>query len=193
MRDALLRHLWVEEEQRFARMATPLDDGSYRLDMTVDAANFGIFAFGALAADDPVVMAEMAAIRKRLWVQTPVGGIARYECDYYHQVEVDDVERVPGNPWVICTLWLALHEIMSAKSLEDLDRGLEYLKWTNDKALPSGVLGEQLNPHTGEPISVSPLTWSHGTVITVIMHYLVKHAELTGKRSGSVAELMLRA
>ena len=46
------------------------------------------------------------------------------------------------------------------------------------------------NPHTGEPVSVSPLTWSHATVITVITKYLLKHAELTGKRAGVLAELV---
>lgn len=190
MRDAMMRHLWVEERNRFARMATPLEDGSYRLDMTVDAANFGLFAFGALPADHPAVVAEMDAIRERLWVKTDVGGIARYERDYYHQVEQEDIERVPGNPWVICTLWLALHRIAIAKTLPDLVRALDYIQWAQERALPSGVLAEQFNPKTGEPISVSPLTWSHATVITVVMKYLLKHAELTGTRSGAVAELI---
>ena len=58
----------------------------------------------------------------------------------------------------------------------------------HEHSLASGVLPEQLDPHTGKPISVSPLSWSHATVMTVIMEYLLKHAELTGNRSGSVAE-----
>ena len=157
--------------------------------MTVDAANFGLFAFGALPADHPAVVAEMNAIHERLWVRTPIGGIARYEHDYYHQVEHEDIERVPGNPWVICTLWLALHKIEIARTPADLEKALEYLDWAQERSLSSGVLAEQFNPLTGEPISVSPLTWSHATVITVAMRYLLKHAELTGKPSGVVAEL----
>lgn len=190
MRGAMMRHLWVKEHNRFARMATPTEDGSYRLDMTHDAANFAVFAFGALPADHPAVVAEMKAIREKLWVQTPIGGIARYQRDYYHQVERDDVERIPGNPWVICTLWFAQHAIAAAKTLADLEKALEYLHWTRKRAHDSGVLAEQYNPHTGEPISVSPLTWSHATVMTTVMQYLLKHAELTGSRSGSVAELV---
>jgi GH15 family glucan-1,4-alpha-glucosidase len=189
MRGAMMRHLWVESRQRFARSATPLDDGTYRLDMTADAANFGVFAFGALPADHPAVVAEMAAIRERLWVKTDIGGLARYENDYYHRVEHDDLENVPGNPWVICTLWLAQHVVAAATNLEQLAEAIPYLEWVRRRALASGVLAEQFHPYTGTPVSVSPLTWSHATVMTVIMQYLLKHAELTGRRSGVVAEL----
>ena len=31
---------------------------------------------------------------------------------------------------------------------------------------------EQLHPHTGEPLSVSPLTWSHAAFITTTLRYL---------------------
>lgn len=190
MRGAMMRHLWVEDQQRFARMAIPLDDGTYRLDMTADAANFGLFAFGALPADHPAIVAEMEAIRQRLSIKTSVGGVARYERDYYHQVERTDIKNVPGNPWVICTLWLAMHKIAIAKSLDELDECLQYMQWTRDRASISGVLAEQYHPYSGDPISVSPLTWSHATVMTVTMQYLLKRAELTGNRSGIPAELM---
>lgn len=189
MRDALLRHLWDAPRQRFARMAKPRADGTYELDFTVDSANHGLFAFGALDARHPAVVAEMQAIRERLRVRTDVGGIARYERDFYHRVEANDLERVPGNPWVICTLWLAEHDIATATTVEELERALEPLHWTARRARPSGVLAEQFHPHSGDPISVSPLTWSHATVITVVIHYLLRHAELTGRRSGAVAEL----
>jgi GH15 family glucan-1,4-alpha-glucosidase len=170
-------------------MATPLGDGTYRLDMTVDAANHAVFAFGALPPDHPAVLAEMAAIRARLWVKTEVGGVARYERDYYRQVEHHDIANVPGNPWILCTLWLAQHVIATARTLADLEKALEYLEWARQRGLPSGVLAEQVHPYTGQSVSVSPLTWSHATVITTIAQYLLKHAELTGRRSGVVAEL----
>ncbi len=57
------------------------------------------------------------------------------------------------------------------------------------RALESGVLAEQFDPYSGGPISVSPLTWSHGTVMTTIVQYLLKHAQLTGKRAGIAGEL----
>jgi len=189
MRGAMMRHLWVEDQQRFARMATPMDDGTYRLDMTADSANYAVFAFDALPPDHPAVIAEMKALRERLSVKTSVGGMARYEHDYYHQVEHDDITNVPGNPWVICTLWHAQHTIAKAATLEELEGALDELHWVHERALPSGVLAEQFHPYTAEPISVSPLTWSHATVMTTVMQYLLKYSHLTGKRSGLLAEL----
>src|SRR5207237_1712988 len=41
-----------------------------------------------------------------------------------------------------------------------------------------GVLAEQVNPYTTEPISVSPLTWSHATVVSTAIKYLEKLEEL---------------
>ena len=56
----------------------------------------------------------MEQIEQRLWCRTDIGGVARYENDYYHQVS-QDVGSVPGNPWIICTLWLAEWYIAKAK------------------------------------------------------------------------------
>ena len=36
------------------------------------------------------------------------------------------------------------------------------------------MLAEQFHPHTGDPISVSPLTWSHATYVVVVLEYLIK-------------------
>ncbi|MEM1331224.1 MAG: glycoside hydrolase family 15 protein [Planctomycetota bacterium] len=179
MRGSLRRHLWHPDRKRFARMAQALPDGGYRLDMTADSANYALFAFDCLDARDEMVEMEMRALRERLWVQTDVGGFARYERDYYHQVEQEDTDRVPGNPWVICTLWHAQWLIARAHSVEELKQALPYLEWAVGRAHDSGVLAEQYHPHTGEPISVSPLTWSHATFAMVCVEYLRKHEALT--------------
>ena len=78
--------LWNEREQRFARMATPGPSG-YALDMTLDASLFGLVLLNALPTDDPQAVATLQQVMDRLWVQTDVGGLARYQNDYYHQVE----------------------------------------------------------------------------------------------------------
>jgi len=179
MAGALKRHLWHPDHKRFARMGVPLDDGTYRLDMTADSANFALFAFGGFDVDDPDIVAEMDSLRELLWVKTDVGGIARYQRDYYHQVESNDIERVPGNPWIICTLWQAQWMIARAKSKDELRRALPLIEWCVERAEPSGVLAEQFDPYSGEPISVSPLTWSHATYCVAIVEYLRKFEALT--------------
>jgi glucoamylase len=52
------------------------------------------------------------------------------------------------------------------------------LEWTAKAALPSGVLAEQLEPLTGEHVSVSPLTWSHSTFVAAVLSYLRRRASL---------------
>ncbi len=78
---------------------------------------------------------------------------------------------VPGNPWFICTLWLAEWYIAVAREVEDLDRPLHLLTWVTEHALPSGILAEQLHPDTGAPLSVSPLTWSHAAFVQTVNRY----------------------
>src|SRR6201999_1908040 len=117
IRDGMDRHLWRPELNRFARMINVADDGAVTVDPIIDASLYGAFAFGAYPPDDERVEATMKAVRDRLWCKTSVGGLARYESDYYHAVS-QDKQNVPGNPWFICTMWLALHVVQKAKTVE---------------------------------------------------------------------------
>ncbi|HLJ61955.1 MAG TPA: glycoside hydrolase family 15 protein [bacterium] len=170
VRSGVLTHLWSAEANRFARMLTPNTTGA-TLDLTIDASLYGLFAFGMLDPDDPKMVSTMQAVETRLRVQTEVGGIARYEDDYYQQVS-KDTGPVPGNPWILCTLWVAEWHIARAKSAADLTRPLEIIRWAASRALPSGVLPEQIHPYDGTPLSVSPLTWSHAAFVHAVLRYL---------------------
>jgi GH15 family glucan-1,4-alpha-glucosidase len=183
IRDAASRHLWREDLQRFCRMIHRNAHGHWQVDATCDSSLWGLFAFGLYRADDPRVVATMATLEDRLWVPTPVGGMARYEGDPYHRVS----EGLPGNPWFICTLWLADYFLATTRADENLARALQLVSWVAGKALPSGVLAEQLNPITGEPLSVSPLTWSHATFITTVHHLLRRLAEQGAPAEGQAA------
>jgi GH15 family glucan-1,4-alpha-glucosidase len=108
--------------------------------------------------------------------------VARYENDHYQQQS----DQVPGNPWFICTLWLAEWLIAKACTEDDVAEALPLLEWVAQRALPSGVLAEQVHPFTGAPLSVSPLTWSHATFVATVVEYLDKKAELsTDPQSGT--------
>jgi GH15 family glucan-1,4-alpha-glucosidase len=169
--------LWDGEQGRFLRMLERRADGSYAPDATVDASLCGAWRFGAFSPSDPRVESTMAAVREKLSVRTSVGGIARYERDPYQARAFGDA-AVPGNPWFICTLWLAQHAIAKAKTVEALQEPLPILSWVAQHALPSGILAEQLHPHTGEPLSVSPLTWSHAELVSTVLSWLAKREAL---------------
>ena len=115
----------------------------------------------------------MDAIRDNLTVKTPIGGIARYKNDYLHRVS-DDFANVPGNPWFICTLWMAQYLIAKSMTITELNEALPLLEWVTKHALESGVLPEQLHPNTGNPLSISPLSWSHGEFILTVHKFLEK-------------------
>ena len=164
---AMRQHLYSAEQGRFIRSLQFNDGEHYEADATVDASIFGTFYFGAFSVDDPMVVSTMSTIEKRLSVR---GGIARFENDGYMRTSAD----VVGNAWFICTLWLAEYYIAAAKTKEDLDKALDILKQVAGQARASGVLSEQIDPTTGEQVSVAPLTWSHSTYIAVVHNYLRK-------------------
>jgi GH15 family glucan-1,4-alpha-glucosidase len=119
----------------------------------------------------------MAAVRERLWVKTAVGGCARYEGDAYERATSDP--SIPGNPWIICTLWLARHAIEAAVTPEEIEQARPLLDWVAAHAAPSGVLPEQVDPFDGTPRSVVPLTWSHAELVFTVRRLIERRAELT--------------
>ncbi len=161
---ATLKYLWDEQAGYFLRMINTAKDGSIQQDMTLDTSVCGLFLFGMFPANDPHIERTMQALEKLLWVKTAVGGMPRYANDYYYQT-TQDLEQAEGNPWFICTLWLAQYRIAHAATLDELATALPLLEWVNTHALPSGVMAEQVNPFTSEPLSVSPLTWSHAEFV----------------------------
>jgi GH15 family glucan-1,4-alpha-glucosidase len=169
-------HLWRPELGRFARTVNRREGGGWDVDPTLDASLFGLWYFGLIPAGDERVVATMEAAWERLSVKTDVGGVARYEDDHYHQVS-RDVENVPGNPWFICTLWLAQWRIASAQGAAGVGPALEILDWVATHSLPSGVMAEQVHPQTGEPLSVSPLTWSHATLVATVRAIVERQSE----------------
>jgi len=173
VKEALLKYLYDIKSERFLKMLRLDGKGGLMKDYTIDCSVYGVFEFGVLPADDPRVEKTMKTVEQILTVKSKSGGVARYQNDYY-QRENQDVDKVPGNPWFICTFWLA--EWYIAKN--ELDEGLKLIKWVVDRASETGVLAEQINPYNNEPLSVAPLTWSHSTFVLTVIEYLNKLNEL---------------
>ncbi|HAP93227.1 MAG TPA: glycoside hydrolase family 15 [Desulfotomaculum sp.] len=180
IKESIAKHLYDPVLGRFIRGLVWDDQGSYfRQDTTLESSLAGLFLFNVFGADDPRLTATMRAIEEGLWVKTGVGGLARYTNDCYFQ-RSNDIQKVPGNPWFICTLWLAQWYIAKASTVKELTPAKALLHWAAVYALETGVMAEQLHPETGEPLSVAPLTWSHATYVLATLDYLDKYAILTG-------------
>jgi glucoamylase len=162
---AIGMRLYSEKHRRFLRSLVADANDSLHEDATIDASVFGVFYLDCFAADDQRVISTMKAIEEKL---SSGGGIARFENDDYMRAD----PSIVGNPWFICTLWLAEYYIARAFNAAELERPLNILKWIAASALPSGVLAEQLDASTGEHTSVSPLTWSHSTFVSTVHSYL---------------------
>ncbi len=184
MKNAILTHLYDEESTCFLKKIRREGGITSERDTTPDASIATLWMFGLLPPDDPRMVSTIHRLQEALAVRTPVGGYARYSNDYYQSVTPPTAE-VPGNPWIITTLWFAEWQIATASKIEDLEKPRALLQWVCDHASVAGMLPEQLHPFTGAPLSVSPLTWSHAAYIDTVMRYGERHAELKLPHSSS--------
>jgi len=164
VREAIRNYLFDKERGVFYRYVK-VDDGKIvEVDRTVDASIMGVFLFGVFDAWEPMLESSVKVIMNRLWVK-PIGGVARYEGDYYQRVP-GDYSNIPGNPWIITTLWVAQYYIARG----DITKAKELMAWVNRVKTPTNLLPEQVDPFRGLPTSVTPLLWSHAEYLrTYIM------------------------
>lgn len=175
VRVAIMKHCFLEGEGVFTRSLLHDRDGSCTVESIVDASSaYGVFHFGVLAEDDPLLAKAMDGARARLSVPTHVGGIARYEGDQYFRSSRD----VPGNPWVITELWYAQWLVAQAKSDDQLDVVRDALARVAKMASATGMLPEQRDPYGGNPLSATPLAWSHAEYVRTVVQYLERCVEL---------------
>lgn len=173
IREVLLTYLYTTDNA-FCRMINRTDT-RIAYDTTIDMSSFyALFTFDILPVDDPRMEHMRQFVEERLIIKTDIGGVARNEDDYYYKVD----EQTPGNPWIITTLWLAQYYIRRARKETDFAPVKHWLRWCTQRALPSGVLPEQIDPHTGQPVGATPLTWSHAEYVETIVQYLAKLEEL---------------
>ncbi len=133
-------------------------DSSGQVDQTVDASVLLLPIIDPYWIAFPGMKATIDRVEEALWVQSRVGGVARYQGDYYFRQS----ELFPGNPWIICTMWLAQARLLV---FGDAERAVELYRWARQWAMSTGAMPEQIHPESGEPLSVCPLAWSHAEVL----------------------------
>lgn len=137
-------------------------DGRLEYDDTLDISSlYGPFMFAGLPLDDKRLLSTVKHIERRLLDTSPSGGVLRYENDNYFRTN----EQYKGNPWIVCSLWLAQYYGTAGRSKE----ARQLLAWALDHEQPSGMLSEQFDPETGAPLSVSPLVWSHAEMVNTLL------------------------
>jgi glucoamylase len=170
MKGAIVKNLYDNKLKRFIRGFYP----NGKRDLVLDSSLSYLFMSGTFEAQNTQVSETMNTLEEKLWIDTSVAGLPRYENDEYFRVSKD----VQGNPWVICTLWLARWYIAKANSKSDLSKGLKLLNWATKTASSAGLLAEQIDPNNRNLISVSPLTWSHAEFVIAASEYAEKFKKL---------------
>lgn len=159
--EAAKKHLFNERRKSFYK-GLIVKKGEITYNEAIDTSSlFGVIMYGLFPLDSEEVRSAVAALEEAFAVRSDTPGVPRYEGDKYYQKDPDS----QGNWWIITSLWLAQYYRM----IGDTDRVLATLRWVNDRAGPSGILSEQINPIDNSPVSVSPLTWSHAEYLSTLL------------------------
>lgn len=152
----------INPEGNTLRQGLLFNEGEgFHFDNTIDTSSlYGVLNFDLPFADKEVLENTLVRVEKMLNT-TLSGGMPRFENDSYFLARPE----YTGNPWIITTLWYA--QIQLGKN--NIEKARQHIDWVKSKALYSGVLPEQVDPATGEVLSVTPLVWSHAEFINTVL------------------------
>ncbi|MGC9183115.1 glycoside hydrolase family 15 protein [Caldisphaera sp.] len=168
-----LKEYMFDKERKTYYKSIVIDNGKViDYDKPIESSILGLSLFDVLDANDETLMSSIEKIKEKLWVKT-TGGLARYENDYYQRVQ-EDYNDIPGNPWIITTMWLAQHYIKS----NNLEEAAKLIKWVEGISTPTGLIPEQINPFDGSPLSVTPLLWSHAEFLKTYIYLSSKNKDI---------------
>jgi GH15 family glucan-1,4-alpha-glucosidase len=133
-------------------------------DESIDIANlYGLFMYAKLPMRDERLLGTAKRVEDELFRRGPIGGVIRYVGDDYFLGK----PQYGGNPWIVCSLWLAQYYISAGR--KDEAKGL--IDWALERQQPSGILSEQFDPENGSSLGVAPLVWSHAELINTVLDY----------------------
>ena len=174
IREGIQKHLWNPDEGYFYRGVEILDGAVLNKDPTPDISSLVLVETGFLDPSSQSDRDQLKLLLQRqeneLKINTGIGGYTRYKNDPYYLSQESRNANILGNPWFISTLWMAQGYAALGSTGESgaISKTKELLAWAMEKALPSGVMAEQLNALNGDPISVSPLAWSHAAFLNTV-------------------------
>lgn len=173
IKEAASVHLYSQNLQSFIRDVQIIDGKVVQNEIVDSSSLFGLWYFEFLPQDHPLFKNTVAQVENRLQNKGEIGGYIRYEHDgYFKSTDL-------SNPWFITTMWEAQRRLrLPTLSNDDFEYVRQTLEWVTAHMYPSGVLAEQLNPHTGESLSATPLAWSHAVYVETVLEYLTRLAEV---------------
>lgn len=158
------KYLFNKERQVFHRGINVVN-GEVQYDSILDVSSvYSSFMFGLFAADSHEVKASIQTVKEVFGTSPENPGLPRSEDDDYRRSK----SGIKGNWWYITTLWQAQYDIETGNT-ED---AIKILDWIKARTLPTGMMGEQIDPVDGTIISPAPLTWSHAEYVATLIDLL---------------------
>ncbi len=155
------KHLYNKERKAFHK-GLIVKNGVIEYNQTIDTSSvFGSFMFGLFPIGSDEIINAVKTLRDTFHASPDSPGLPRYENDNYCRVSQD----IPGNWWIISSLWLAQYDIET----ENRDDARKIIDWVRNHAGTTGILPEQVNPYDNSFVSVAPLTWSHAEYIATLL------------------------
>ena len=140
----ILNNFYNKEKGSFVRNKT---------DNKMDISLLGlVYPFNIFSPKEKKILNTVERINMTL--RTYTGGYLRYEGDNY----------IGGNPWVIANLWLAEYYLSAGSKT----KAKEYFNFAIIGSNNHGLLPEQVDNSTMDPVWVIGLGWSHAMFITVL-------------------------
>ncbi len=156
------KHLYNEDRKCFYKGVEIYHGEITKKDGTIDISSiFGVFLYGLFDTDSQQLTSAIQTMRERFKYTVETPGLPRYEDDDYRRAH----SEVTGNWWFITTLWHAQYLLDQG----DKESAVAILDWTKARALPTGMLSEQIDPVSGHSIAPAPLTWSHAEYLSTIL------------------------
>ena len=154
-----LAKLFDQKQQHYLKGFYLPESGQLRRDHTLDSSSmYGALKFGG-ATQAVALQATVVALEQQLL--EPNSGLSRYQDDHY----LLNDQRYPGNPWFICSFWLAQYYL----SQQQRSQALNLLDWAENHMTDSGLMSEQIAAGGHQQVGVSPLVWSHAEYIQTLL------------------------
>jgi len=155
------KHLYNADKKCFYRGLLAHHE-EIHYDDTIDISSvFGAFMYGLFPIGSEQLQASIDTLSRTFDIDAGQIGLPRYQNDNYRRVSED----VTGNWWPVATLWMAQYYLETNQA----EKALKALDWVRDHSAETSIFPEQINPLTGEPLSVAPLTWSHAEYIATLL------------------------
>lgn len=164
---AAKQRLFNTDRQAFYKGIHMSKDGNISEDSVIDMSSlYGAFMYGLFPVDSEETVKAVDTVEHLMMSKSAPPGYPRYENDTYRRSD----EQSLGNVWFVTSLWMAQYYLETNRHEE----AKKIIDWARDSMWPTGVLSEQVDPVSGEEISVAPLAWSQAEYLSTLLDTIIE-------------------